>query len=160
VSAEDPGSEENLYDSLELHSPRTRDFLYSVPGSGGDAQVLQQSSKPAGEDRRFSSEGLHLFSISVQLLRFGIARGEVVLHQSYPLYRGPRVVALPLANPEQLGSQEPLALSRRVPPLKLPLVVCQAGILEAAARSEVPSDRQVDSRCSCVRCGGYEPSII
>jgi hypothetical protein len=40
--------------------------------------------------------------------------GEVVLHQSYLLYRGPPVVALPLANPKQLGSQEPLALSRRV----------------------------------------------
>jgi hypothetical protein len=67
--------------------------------------------------------------------------GEVVLHQSYPLYRGPPVVSLPLANHEQLGSQEPLALSRRVPPLKLPLVVCRAGILEAVARFEVPADR-------------------
>jgi hypothetical protein len=54
-----------------------RDFLYSVPGSGGDAQVLQESSKPAGEDWRFSSEGLHLVGISVQLLRFGIARGKL-----------------------------------------------------------------------------------
>jgi hypothetical protein len=66
--------------------------------------------------------------------------GEVVLHQSYPLYRGPPVVAILPANPEQLGTQEPLALSQRVPPLKLPLVVCRAGILEAAARSEVPAD--------------------
>jgi hypothetical protein len=54
-----------------------RDFLDPVPGSGGDAQVLQQSTKPAGEDRRFSSEGLHLVSISVQLLRFDIARGRL-----------------------------------------------------------------------------------
>jgi hypothetical protein len=58
------------------------------------------------------------------------------------------------------GSQEPLALSRRVPPLELPLVVCRAGIPEAAAHSELPADRQVDDRCSCVRCGGYEPSNI
>jgi hypothetical protein len=86
--------------------------------------------------------------------------GEVVLHQSYPLYRGPPIVALLPVNPEQSGSQEPLALSRRVPPLKLPLVVCRARILEAAAHSEVPTDRQVDNRCSCVRCDGYEPSII
>jgi hypothetical protein len=78
VSAEDPGSEENLCDGLEVHSPWTRDFLDPVPGSGGDAQVFLQSSKPVGEDQRFSSEGLHLVSISVHLLRFGIARGRVL----------------------------------------------------------------------------------
>jgi hypothetical protein len=78
MSAEDPGSKENLCDGLELYSPCTWDFLDPVPESGGDAQVLQQSSKPAGEDRRFSSEGLHLVSISVHLLRFGIARGRVL----------------------------------------------------------------------------------
>jgi hypothetical protein len=55
-----------------------RDFLDLVPGSGGDAQVLQQSSKPAGEDRRFSSKGLHLISISAHLLGFGIARGRLL----------------------------------------------------------------------------------
>jgi hypothetical protein len=79
VSAEDPGSEENLCDGLELHSPWTRDFLDPVPGSGGDAQVLQQSSKPAGKDQRFSSEGFHLVSISVHLLRLGIARGRLLI---------------------------------------------------------------------------------
>jgi hypothetical protein len=78
VSLEDPGSEENLCDGLELYSPCTRDFLDPIPGSGGDAQVLQQSSKPTGEDRRFSSEGLHLISIPVHLLRFGIARGRLL----------------------------------------------------------------------------------
>jgi hypothetical protein len=55
-----------------------RDYLDPVPGSDGDGQVLQQSSKPAGEDRRFNSEGLHLVSISVHLLGFGIARGRVL----------------------------------------------------------------------------------
>jgi hypothetical protein len=40
--------------------------------------VLQQSSKSVGEDRRFSPEGLHLVSISVHLLGFGIARGRVL----------------------------------------------------------------------------------
>jgi hypothetical protein len=78
VSAKDPESEEKFYDGLELHSPWTRDFLDPVPGSVGDAQVLQKSSKPAGEDRRFSSEGLHLVSISVHLLGFGIARGRLL----------------------------------------------------------------------------------
>jgi hypothetical protein len=78
VSAEDSGSEENLCDGLELYSPYTRDFLDPVPGSGGDAQVLQQSSKPTGEDRRSSSEGLHLVSIPLHLLRFDIARGRLL----------------------------------------------------------------------------------
>jgi hypothetical protein len=54
-----------------------RDFLDPVPGSGGDAQVFQQSLKSAGEDQRFSPEGLHLVSISVHLLGFGITRGRV-----------------------------------------------------------------------------------
>jgi hypothetical protein len=54
-----------------------RDFLDPVLGSGGDAQVFQQSSKPAGQDRRFGPKGLHLVSISVQLLGFGIAQRRV-----------------------------------------------------------------------------------
>jgi hypothetical protein len=78
VSAEDPRSEENLCDVLELHPPCTRDFLDPVPGSGGDAQVLQQSPKSAGDDRRFSLKGLHLVNISVHLLGFGIARGRAL----------------------------------------------------------------------------------
>jgi hypothetical protein len=78
VSAEDPGSKENLCDGLELYPPWTRDFLDPVPGSGGDAQVLQQSPKSASEDGRFSPEGLYLVSISVHLLIFGIAQGRVL----------------------------------------------------------------------------------
>jgi hypothetical protein len=39
--------------------------------------VLQQSPRSAGEDWRFNPEGLHLISISVHLLSFGIARGRV-----------------------------------------------------------------------------------
>jgi hypothetical protein len=48
--AEDSASEENLCDGFELHLPWMWDFLDPVPGSGGDAQVLQQGSKPAGEN--------------------------------------------------------------------------------------------------------------
>jgi hypothetical protein len=54
------------------------DFLDPLPGSGGDAQVLQQSPNPASEDRRFSPEGLHLVSISVHLLGFSIAQERVL----------------------------------------------------------------------------------
>jgi hypothetical protein len=50
MSAEDSRSEENLYDGFELHPPWTRDFLVPVPRSGGNAQVFQQSSMPAGEN--------------------------------------------------------------------------------------------------------------
>jgi hypothetical protein len=73
----------------------------------------------------------------------------------------PPVVAVPQPTcPEPLGSQEPPVLSRRVPLLVMTLMVCRAGTLEAAAHSEVPADRWVDDQCSCVRCGGYEPSNI
>jgi hypothetical protein len=50
VLAEDFGSIENLCDGFELHLPWTWDFLDLVPGSGGDAQVFQQCSKPTGEN--------------------------------------------------------------------------------------------------------------
>jgi hypothetical protein len=59
--------------------------------------------------------------------------GEGALHRSCLLCHGPLVVALQPASPKLLGSQEPLALSRRVPLLVMPLVVCQAETLEATA---------------------------
>jgi hypothetical protein len=123
--------------------------------------VLQQSPKSAGDDRRFSPEGLHLVSISVHLIIFGIAWGEGAFRWSCLLCHGPPVVATPQpTSPESLGSQEPPALSQKVPLLVMPLVVCQAGTLEAAAHSEVPADRWVDGQCSRVRCGGYKLSNI
>jgi hypothetical protein len=78
VSTEDSGSKENLCNGFELHPPWTRDFLDPIPGSGGGAQVLQQSSKPAGENWSFDPEGLHLIRISVHLLILGVAWGRVL----------------------------------------------------------------------------------
>jgi hypothetical protein len=78
VSAEDSGSEENLFDGFELHPPWMRDFHDPIPGSSGDAQVFQQSLKPAGENWSFDPEGLHIISILVHLLILGIARGRVL----------------------------------------------------------------------------------
>jgi hypothetical protein len=78
VSVEDSGSKENLYDGFELHPPLTRDLLNLVPGGGGDAQVLQQSSKPTGENWSFDPEGLHLIRILVHLLILGVARGRIL----------------------------------------------------------------------------------
>jgi hypothetical protein len=40
--------------------------------------VFQQSSKPAGENRSFDPEGLHLIHISVHLLVLGVTRGRVL----------------------------------------------------------------------------------
>jgi hypothetical protein len=40
--------------------------------------VLQQSSKPAGENWRFGPEGLHLVSILIHLLVFSIAWRRVL----------------------------------------------------------------------------------
>jgi hypothetical protein len=77
VSAEDSRSED-LCDGFELHLPWTRDFLDPVLGGDGDAQVLQQSSKPAGKNWSCGPEGLHLICISVQLLVLDVARGRVL----------------------------------------------------------------------------------
>jgi hypothetical protein len=76
VPAEDSGPEKHLYDGLELYPPWTRDFLDLVLGGGGDAQVFQQSPKPAGGDESFSPEGLHLVRISVHLFILCVARGR------------------------------------------------------------------------------------
>jgi hypothetical protein len=78
VLAKDSGSEGNLYDGFEFHPPWMWDFLDPVPGSGGDAQVFQQSPKPTGEDRSFGPEGLHLVRISVHLFVLGVAQGRVL----------------------------------------------------------------------------------
>jgi hypothetical protein len=55
-----------------------RYFLDLVPRSGGDAQVFQQSPKPASEDRSFSPEGLYLVYILVHLFIFSVAQGRVL----------------------------------------------------------------------------------
>jgi hypothetical protein len=78
VSAEDSRSEENICDDFELHLPWTWDFLDPVPRSSGDAQMLQQSSKPADENWSFDPEGLHIIRISVHLLVLGVTQGRVL----------------------------------------------------------------------------------
>jgi hypothetical protein len=55
-----------------------REFLDPVPGGGGDAQVLQQSSKPDGENWSFGPEGLHLIHISVHLIILDVTQGRVL----------------------------------------------------------------------------------
>jgi hypothetical protein len=78
VPSEDFGPEEDLYNGLELHPPWMRDFLDHVPGGGGDAQVFQQSPKPAGGAQSFNPDGLHLVCISVHLLVVRVARGKLL----------------------------------------------------------------------------------
>jgi hypothetical protein len=117
--------------------PRCSSKARSLPARIGDSAPKDSTS----------SASRYIFSGSVSL-------GEVALHPFCLLCHGPLVVA------QQLGSQEPLVLSRRVPLLVLPLMICRAGILEATTHSEVPADQWVDGRCSCVQCDGYEPSII
>jgi hypothetical protein len=78
VSVEDSGSKEDLCNGFELHLPWTRDFLDPVPVGGCNAQVFQQSLKPAGGHRSFGPEGLHLVRISIHLLILGVTRGRVI----------------------------------------------------------------------------------
>jgi hypothetical protein len=78
VLAEDSGPEEDLCDGLEFHPPWMWDFLDPIPVGGGDAQVFQQSLKPAGGDRSFSPKGLHLVRISVHLLILRVTQGMLL----------------------------------------------------------------------------------
>jgi hypothetical protein len=63
-------------------------------------------------------------------------------------------------SPEPLDSQGLPALSQNVPPPVMHVEVCRAVTPGAVACFEVPADQQVDDRCSCMRCGECEPSII
>jgi hypothetical protein len=86
---------------------------------------------------------------------------EFDLHWPCLLCHGSSATAAPQqASPEPLGSQGPPALSQKAPPH----VICAAArwtvTPRAVAHSEVPANQWVDNRCSCVRCGECEPSII
>jgi hypothetical protein len=122
-----------------------------MPRCSSKARSLPARIRDSAPKDSTSSASRYIFSGSVSL---GGGCSSLVLF-SVPWSS---VVALQPTSPEPLGSQEPLALSRRV--LLMPLVVCRAGTLDAAAHSEVPADRRVDGRCSCVWCGEYEPSNI
>jgi hypothetical protein len=78
VLAEDPGSREDLCNCLEFHPPWTRDSLDPVSWGGGDAQVSQQGTRPAGRDRGFSTKGFLFISVSVQLLALVVTQGRVL----------------------------------------------------------------------------------
>jgi hypothetical protein len=124
------------------------------PGAPAEPEAYQRGSKI--QPRR-TPPRQHLGTSSQLRYR----SGEGALRWSCLLCPGPLVAAAPQsASPKPFGSQGPPALSRKVPLLVMPLVVRRAGTLEAVAHSEVPADRRVDDWCSCVRCGGYEPSII
>jgi hypothetical protein len=75
VHAEDPRPREDLYNCLEFHPPWTWDSLDLVSWGGGDAQVSQQSMKPARGDcasapkDSLSSASLYIFSPSLLLRR-------------------------------------------------------------------------------------------
>jgi hypothetical protein len=65
------------FSATALISTRARRGTSLRPGGGGDAQVLQQSLKPAGEDWSFGPKGLHLIRISAPLLVLIVAWGSV-----------------------------------------------------------------------------------
>jgi hypothetical protein len=75
---EDPRPED-LCNCIEFHPPWMWDSLdlvslYKCP-SRGDAQVSQQSVKPAGGDQSCSTEGFPFISIFVQLLTLVVTQG-------------------------------------------------------------------------------------
>jgi hypothetical protein len=122
--------------------------------------VLQQSSKPTGENWSFNPEGVHLIHISVSFHPRRLS-GECTLHWPCLIYLGPSAAATPQrASPELLGSQEPPALSQKAPLLVMLLVVRQAMTPGVVACFEVPASQQAVGQCSCVWYGECESSII
>jgi hypothetical protein len=86
--------------------------------------------------------------------------GECTPRCPCPLCLGPLATVAPQqASPELLGSQEPPALSQKVPFPVMPLVVHRVVTPGVVACSEVPADQWAVSRCCCVRCSECEPSI-
>jgi hypothetical protein len=87
--------------------------------------------------------------------------GECTLHWPCLLYLGPSAAAAPQqVSPELLGSQEPPALSQKVPLPVMLLAVCRVVTPGVLACVEVPTDQWAVSRCSCIQYGECEPSII
>jgi hypothetical protein len=79
IPVDDLGPVEDIYNGLEFHQPWTRNSLDPISWGGGDAQVSQQSLKPTGGDCSLRPEGLHLLSVSVQLLALCVTQGRVLL---------------------------------------------------------------------------------
>jgi hypothetical protein len=63
-------------------------------------------------------------------------------------------------SPEPLGPRGPLALSQKAPPPVMRLKVHRVVPPEVVAHVEVPANQWADDRCSYVRYGECEPSII
>jgi hypothetical protein len=86
---------------------------------------------------------------------------EVALHRSCLLRHGSLAAAASQQeSPEPLGSQGPPDLSQKAPPPLMCAAAHRSVTPGAVAHSEVPVDQWANSRCSCVRCGECEPSII
>jgi hypothetical protein len=124
--------------------PRCSSRAQSMPVRTG-ASTLKDST---------TSTSRYIFSSSASL-------GEGTLCWPCLLYHGPSATAAPqLASPEPLGSQDPPALSQKVSLPVMLLVVRRAGTPRVVAHSEVPANQWAVGRCSCVRYGECEPSII
>jgi hypothetical protein len=139
---------------------RTLDLKISV-GVGGDAYVLQQSSKPVSENWSFSPEGLYLIRIPVHLLVLGVAWWRVLfIGLIFYVLVLRLLLLLSRRSPEPLGPQGPPALSQKSPPPVMHLEVQRVVPPEVVAQVEEPADQRADSRCSCMRYGECEPYII
>jgi hypothetical protein len=87
--------------------------------------------------------------------------GEGTLRWLCLLYLGPSAAAAPQqVSSEPLGSQEPPALSQKAPLPMMLLAMRRVVTPGVVARFEVPADQWAVDRCSCMRYGECEPSII
>jgi hypothetical protein len=87
---------------------------------------------------------------------YALLRGQNFI----PVKSGCYIAALQQASLEPLGSQEPPALPRKAPLRVMLLVVRRAVTPGVVARFKVPTGQRAVDRCSCMRYGECEPSII
>jgi hypothetical protein len=136
------------------------DFLDPVPGGSGDAQVFQQSPKPAGGTGASapkdytSSASKYIFSFSVSL--WGGCSSSALSSTSW--FFG--CCCSSEMSPEPLGSRGPPALSKKGHPHVMHAEAHRVVTPGAVEHSEVPANQWADGRCSCVWCGECEPSIM
>jgi hypothetical protein len=87
--------------------------------------------------------------------------GEGTLRRPHLLRPAPSATAAPQqASPEPLGSRGPPVLSQKAPPPVMRLEVCRVVPPEVVAHVEMPADQWANGRCSSMRYGECEPSII
>jgi hypothetical protein len=124
-----------------------------MPRCSSKARSLPVGTGASAPKDSTSSASRYIFSSSVSL-RGGYSSSALSSTSWSSGCATPQQVS-----PELLGSQGPPALSQKAPPV-MRAAVHQAMTPAGVAHSGMPADQRADGRCSCMRYGECEPSII